>query len=98
MTGRIDRDICEGALKIDRYFNSLTGLDAFRPEAKLLFHLGSKGSLSVKEAMFVSGQSYRGFYIALGRLIDGGFVEIESDRKDKRVRRISLSAAASGVE
>jgi DNA-binding MarR family transcriptional regulator len=88
----------KGGLNIDRYFNSITGFEALRPEAKLLFHLGSRGDLSVKEAMFVSGLSYRGFYMVLGRLVDSGFVEIHQDGRDKRVRRISLAQSSTAQQ
>ncbi len=91
------QSLCENGLIIDRHFSGLTGFDALRPEAKILFHLGAKGDLSIKEAMFVSGLSYRGLYIVLERLVQRKLIAIVQDKNDKRVRRISKGPASWNV-
>jgi DNA-binding MarR family transcriptional regulator len=86
----IDTDVCEEGLKVDRYFRSYAGLDALKPEAKILFTLGSRGPLAVKQLMLYSGLSYRGFYIVVNRLTALGLIETYQDKDDGRVRRIKL--------
>lgn len=81
----------ERILDIDARFGEQIGIDALRPEAKILFTLKARGSLSVKEAMALSGLSYRGFYIVLARLTANGWIVMEGDAVDKRVKRIMLS-------
>lgn len=86
----------EKILEINRRFSEQVGIEALRPEAKILFTLKMKGSLSVKEAMILSGLSYRGFYIVLARLANSGWITMEADLKDRRVKRILLSDQSFG--
>jgi DNA-binding MarR family transcriptional regulator len=86
----------EKILEINRRFSEQVGIEALRPEAKILFTLKTKGSLSVKEAMILSGLSYRGFYIVLARLANSGWITMEADLKDRRVKRILLSDRSFG--
>ncbi|MBY8824500.1 hypothetical protein [Sphingomonas colocasiae] len=86
----------EKILEINRRFSEQVGIEALRPEAKILFTLKTKGSLSVKEAMILSGLSYRGFYIVLARLANSGWITMEADLKDRRVKRILLADQSFG--
>jgi DNA-binding MarR family transcriptional regulator len=86
----------EKILEINRQFSEQVGIEALRPEAKILFTLKTKGSLSVKEAMILSGLSYRGFYIVLARLANSGWITMEADIKDRRVKRILLADRSFG--
>lgn len=86
----------EKILEINRRFSEQVGIEALRPEAKILFTLKTKGSLSVKEAMILSGLSYRGFYIVLARLANSGWITMEADLKDRRVKRILLANGSFG--
>lgn len=78
----------EMVLELDRWFavNNLTGV--LRPEAKIIFLLLKENGLGIKQAMSLSGLSYRGFYLMLKRLTDQKLVTVEDDRNDRRVRRI----------
>lgn len=84
-------------LSLNRYFQSEHGFEVLTPDAKLFCVLGSKGSLSVKEAMLFSGLSYRGFYLVAGRLAARGSIVLEGDPRDGRVKRISLAANARSM-
>ena len=53
------------ALELDRQFSEQLGINALRPEAKLLLILSETGALTVKQALSLSGLSYRGFYLLL---------------------------------
>lgn len=78
----------ELALELDRWFaiNNLGG--ALRPEAKIIFLLLKENGLGMKQAISLSGLSYRGFYLMLKRMTDQGLVVVEDDRNDRRVRRV----------
>jgi DNA-binding MarR family transcriptional regulator len=71
------------------------GFDLLRPEAKILLALSSKGELSIKELMIESGMSYRGFYLVFTRLTEQGLIDSETDLRDKRVRKVRITADAS---
>jgi DNA-binding MarR family transcriptional regulator len=71
-------------------FESAIGFAALKPEAKILFALGSLGDMSIKQAMLISDVSYRGFYLILERLRNNQLIEIYPDSLDRRVRRIKL--------
>lgn len=68
-----------------------TGFEMLRPEAKILLTLQERGPLSVKEIMYLSGMSYRGFYLVLDRLIGTGLIHMEADMQDRRVRKVRLA-------
>lgn len=78
-------------LSLDRMCAERLGIEALRPEARLLFILARSGSLRVKEAMSLSGLSYRGFYMLLQRLVSLQLVVVEGDHVDRRVRNIRLA-------
>ena len=59
-------------IDIERHFLGRAGLGALRPEAKLLFLINQRGSLSVKQAMSVSDLSDRGSYTLLNGLSSQG--------------------------
>lgn len=82
--------LVDDVLAFDRLFSDRLGMDALRPEAKLLLILTRHGSLRIKQAMSLSGLSYRGFYILLHRLIRQDLVVVEGDSADRRVRNIRL--------
>ena len=86
----------EKILEINRQFAEQVGIEALRPEAKILFTLKARGNLSVKEAMILSGLSYRGFYIVLARLANNGWITMEADVDDRRVKRILLADKSFG--
>lgn len=76
------------ALELDRAFE-VNGLGAaLRPEARILFMLLRENGLGMKQAISMSGLSYRGFYLMLKRLTDQNLIRIEDDRNDRRVRRL----------
>lgn len=77
-------------LTINNIFQKQLGIEALRPEAKIYFILKSRGELSIKEAMLLSGVSYRGFYLVLARLIEKGLVKVQGDQQDKRVKKIVI--------
>jgi DNA-binding MarR family transcriptional regulator len=79
------------ALELDRQFSEQLGINALRPEAKLLLILSETGALTIKQAHSLSGLSYRGFYLLLNRLLKNGFIEINSDEHDRRVRKVKLA-------
>ncbi|WP_303795223.1 hypothetical protein [Sandarakinorhabdus limnophila] len=79
------------ALELDRQFSEQLGINALRPEAKLLLILSETGALTVKQALSLSGLSYRGFYLLLNRLLESGFIEINGDDHDRRVRKLTLA-------
>lgn len=83
----------DALLNLNRHFQKEHGFEILTPDAKLFCILGAKGSLSVKEAMLISGLSYRGFYLVAGRLAQRGSIVLEGDPRDGRVKRISLSEA-----
>jgi DNA-binding MarR family transcriptional regulator len=78
-------------LDLERHFVESLGMTALRPEAKLLLILSEAGSLTIKQAISLSGLSYRGFYLLLNRLLAQGLIEINDDDEDRRVRKMSLS-------
>jgi hypothetical protein len=94
----IDPDLLDGVLEFDRLFSEQVGMMALRPEAKLLLILTRHGSLRIKQAMSLSGLSYRGFYILLQRLVKQKLVIVEGDSADGRVRNIRLGKAISIVD
>jgi DNA-binding MarR family transcriptional regulator len=78
------------ALELDKRFNEQLGITALRPEARMLITLSRTGPLSIKQAISLSGLSYRGFYLILNKMIDQGFVRIDKDTHDGRVRKLVL--------
>lgn len=78
------------AMQLDKLFGDTFGIDALRPEAKLLFILHGQESLSIKQAMSLSGLSYRGFYVLLKRMVIKNLIIVESSGQDRRVRKIRL--------
>ena len=81
---------CANLLELDRHFSEILGMTALRPEAKLLLLLSQAGTLTIKQAISLSGLSYRGFYLLLNRLLDKGLIEIRDDEVDRRVRKVRL--------
>lgn len=81
----------EMLLNLNQFFQGEHEVELLTPDAKLLCILGAKGSLIVKEAMLLSGLSYRGFYLVAGRLADRSSIVLEGDPNDGRVKRISLA-------
>lgn len=53
--------------------------------------IGTRGPISVKEAMHDSSLSHRSFYMILDKLKDAGIVEVKNDAIDARVRRIYIN-------
>lgn len=94
----IDPDLLDSVLEFDRLFSEQVGMMALRPEAKLLLILTRHGSLRIKQAMSLSGLSYRGFYILLQRLVKQKLVIVEGDSADGRVRNIRLGRAISIID
>lgn len=88
-------DFIEQALDIERIFVDRVGVGALKPEAKLLLLINQQGALSIKQAMSVSGLSYRGFYILLNRLSNQHLITITPDTHDKRVKKIGLADKAN---
>ena len=78
-------------LELDRQFSEQLGINVLRPEAKLLLILSQAGTLTIKQALSLSGLSYRGFYLLMNRLLAQGLVEINGDENDGRVRKVSLA-------
>ena len=78
-------------LELDRQFSESLGINALRPEAKLLLILSQAGTLTIKQALSLSGLSYRGFYLLLNRLLSQGLIEINGDEDDRRVRKMKLA-------
>jgi DNA-binding MarR family transcriptional regulator len=78
-------------LELDRQFSERLGVNVLRPEAKLLLILSQAGTLTIKQALSLSGLSYRGFYLLINRLLAQGLVEINGDENDGRVRKVSLA-------
>ena len=74
-------------LELDRQFSEQLGVNVLRPEARLLLIL----SQAIKQALSLSGLSYRGFYLLLNRLLAQGLVEINGDENDGRVRKMKLA-------
>jgi hypothetical protein len=62
-------------------------------EGRIIVYLAANGLSRIKEVMIASGGSYRGFYLAMNRLIDKGVVVVSHDPKDKRARLASLANA-----
>lgn len=87
--GEAASDFVQQALHIERVFMDRVGVDALRPEAKLLLLLNQHGAMSVKQAMSISGLSYRGFYNLLNRLSSQRLVTITPDTHDRRVKKIA---------
>lgn len=79
-------------IRFDDYFKSIFGLTAFRPDVRLVVYVTSRGSVSVKEAMLDSVLSYRAFYTTLDRLKGNGWIEVQGDTHDGRVRRLNPGA------
>ena len=79
-------------IRFDDYFKSMFGLTAFRPDVRLVVYVTSRGSVSVKEAMLDSVLSYRAFYTTLDRLKGNGWIEVQGDTHDGRVRRLNPGA------
>jgi DNA-binding MarR family transcriptional regulator len=77
-------------LKIDDFFVLALRTAALRPDARLLFYIMLKRSVSIKEAMLDSSLSYRAFYTMLDRLKGEALLDVESDHEDRRVRRLVL--------
>jgi DNA-binding MarR family transcriptional regulator len=77
-------------LKIDNFFIETRRTAALRPDARLLFYIMVKHSVSIKEAMLDSSLSYRAFYTMLDRLKGEALLDVESDDEDRRVRRLVL--------
>lgn len=65
-------------------------------EGRIIFYLTKKGKSRIKEVMIASRSSYRGFYLALGKLKSKGVVHISDDPGDKRARLVQLSAPEKG--
>jgi DNA-binding MarR family transcriptional regulator len=78
------------ALELDKRFNEQLGITALRPEARMLITLSRMGPLSIKQAISLSGLSYRGFYLVLNKMLEQGFVRIDKDLHDGRVRKLVL--------
>jgi DNA-binding MarR family transcriptional regulator len=78
-------------LELDRQFSEHLGINALRPEAKLLLILSQAGTLTIKQALSLSGLSYRGFYLLINRLMAQGLIEINGDDDDRRVRKVKLA-------
>ena len=78
-------------LELDRQLSEQLGVNVLRPEAKLLLILTQAGTLTIKQALSLSGLSYRGFYLLINRLLAQGLVEINGDENDGRVRKVSLA-------
>lgn len=87
----IARDVSEKLLRLDSKFLQWCGKSALRPEARLLMLIGTRGPISVKEAMHDSSLSHRSFYMILDKLKDAGIVEVRNDTIDARVRRIYIN-------
>lgn len=85
-----DKAGAEAILAANEQFQQETGCEALRPEAKIIFSLRARGSLSIKEAMLLSGLSYRGFYIVMARLLQLGLIKVNGGQEDRRVRKITL--------
>lgn len=66
------------------------GIDILTVEGRIVLHLLENDATRVKELMFASGSSYRGFYLALERLKKKRLIRSETDPDDGRVRRIRL--------
>lgn len=77
-------------LKVDNFFIETLRTAALRPDARLLFYIMVKHSVSIKEAMLDSSLSYRAFYTMLDRLKGEALLDVESDDEDRRVRRLVL--------
>lgn len=75
-------------LDVDDYFMKALRRSALRPDARLLFFVVVKKSVSIKAAMLDSSLSYRAFYTMLDRLKDHRLIGVESDNEDRRVRRL----------
>lgn len=73
---------------LDGHFSSWTGSSALNPEARLIFVIAAKGSLSVKEAMYDSTLSNRAFYQLVNRMKRARKIKVVGDPNDGRVRRI----------
>ncbi len=86
--GQPASDFIQQALHVERVFMAKIGVDALKPEAKLLLLLNQHGAMSVKQAMSISGLSYRGFYNLLNRLNAQQLVTITPDTSDRRVKKI----------
>lgn len=79
------------ALDLDKRFNEQLGIMVLRPEARMLMTLSRSGPLSIKQAISLSGLSYRGFYLILNKLQEQGLVRIDRDTHDGRVRKLVLA-------
>jgi hypothetical protein len=86
----VERDYAD-VLELDRHFSEHLGINALRPEAKLLLILSQTGTLTIKQALSLSGLSYRGFYLLLNRLLAQGLIEVNGDHDDRRVRNVKLA-------
>ena len=84
-------------LNWDQNFVNMTGLHAFRVEARLLLLLRHFGALTIKDAMSLADTSYRGFYDMLRRMVDRDIVKVVEDDRDGRVRRLVLQPTATDL-
>jgi DNA-binding MarR family transcriptional regulator len=88
-------DFIAQAFDVERLFVDRVGVGALRPEAKLLLLINQQGTLSIKQAMSMSGLSHRGFYMLLNRLSSHDLIVITPDVHDKRVKKIGLADKAN---
>lgn len=77
-------------LELDASIYKQKRIRLLTPEARVLIYLKLTGSVSVTKAMQVAGISYRGFYAVLERLKQAGLIAQVKDKKDQRVRNLSL--------
>lgn len=81
----------KAGLALEAHFAEQLGIPALRPEAKLILLLSQQDCLSIKQAMSMSGLSYRGFYMLVTRLVEQGLIKVDTDAHDRRVRKIRLA-------
>lgn len=81
----------EHLIKCDDGFKKTYNLCLLKPELRLILNLLIHEEMSIKEAISISGMSYRGFYLMLEKVHELGIVDFTTDATDRRVRRIALT-------
>ena len=76
----------------------LAGLGLSRVHHRLLYFIGRNSDCSINELLATMRISKQYLHKPLKKLIDLGYVRQKSDRKDRRVRRLGLTARGKKLE
>jgi len=92
---KVDGSLFECLLALDDAFKEWTVAGALTPELRLVLLVLSRGSVTIKEAMYDCRLSYRAFYMMVDRLKAKELIVVKGGEQDGRVRRISLHPSAT---